>query len=230
MTDKIDRNDPLAFICLRKYDAFQYTETGRPRKSGERRRWARLHLELLTSSDWTLATTDTKVLMITLILLATQYQNRVPNNREYLAHVSGVNRGDFDAAFDSLYGDGINGFCQLTNDATPEKEQTKVKRSTAKGTDTRFDEFWAVYPNRKDKKLARDRWANKDLDRIADKIIAAVKVQARSEDWTKNAGQFIPLPSTYLNRERWEDAETTVATPSRESMAHLGADGKPLST
>jgi len=222
----IDRNDPLAFICLRKYDAFQYTETGRPRKSGERRRWARLHLELLTSTDWTLANSDTKVLMITLILLATQYQNRVPNNHDYLAHVSGIKREDFDAAFDSLYGDSINGFCQLTTDATPEPTKSEVtKQKTKAGTANRFDEFWAAYPNRKDKKLALSRWTANNLDGIADKIIAAVKVQANSEEWTKSAGQFIPLPSTYLNRERWEDAATSVSAPSREADAARNPDG-----
>ena len=36
-------------------------------------------------------------------------------------------------------------------------------------------------------------------------IMAAVAAQKESEQWTKDNGQFIPNPTTWLNQERWED-------------------------
>lgn len=209
---KIKTDDPLAFICLRNYDAFQYTEAGRPRRTGERRRWARLHISMLTSSDWIQSDAHTKVVMTTLIMLATQYQNRIPNDHAYISHLAGLAPEQVTGPLKYLMGStGKPGFIELTLDSKPDEGPTvKKAKPRPKGTDIRFDDFWKVYPNRKDKKLARERWRTNDLDKHADEIIAAVKVQAKHEDWTKQNGQFVPLPSTYLNKERWKDEETQV--------------------
>lgn len=36
-------------------------------------------------------------------------------------------------------------------------------------------------------------------------LLQALEAQKRSRDWTKEGGQFVPLPATYLNQHRWED-------------------------
>lgn len=33
----------------------------------------------------------------------------------------------------------------------------------------------------------------------------SLEVQVNSKQWTKDNGQFIPHPSTWLNQSRWED-------------------------
>lgn len=206
--EKIDLQDPAAFIRLRNWDQFQYLESGRPRKTGDqRRRWAKLHVSMLTSADWMIADDRTKVLMVTLITLAAQYNNRIPNNLDYLARVCGWHSpDDVVIPFGSLIGTGAGGFIELTLDARPDEETTSVKaKPRPKGTDKRFDDFWAVYPNRKNKKEARRVWLRDKLDGVADEIIAAVKVQAQHDDWKERDGKFVPLPSTYLNKERWQD-------------------------
>lgn len=208
-----DLKNPQAFIALRNYDHFQYVQAGRPRKGSQRQRWTRLHLSLLTSVDWTLADTNTKVVMVTLIVLATQYRNRIPNNRGYLAHVTGLSEAEVDASLTHLYGAGEGGFFSITLDPAPDTEEPTVKRAKPKpkGSSKRFDEFWADYPKKKDRKKALEVWVRNNLDDQADAIIAAVKIAATTRDWKKDDGQFIPYPSTYLNRERWTDsAETEV--------------------
>jgi hypothetical protein len=42
-----------------------------------------------------------------------------------------------------------------------------------------------------------------------------------SADWTKNNGQYIPLPATYLNGRRWEDepGKPTVEAPVKPEPA-----------
>lgn len=86
------------------------------------------------------------------------------------------------------------------------KADSKKPKSKASG----FDEFWEAYPNKRDKSKARELWQKLAPDEALKKqIIAAVKQQARSEEWTKDGGQFVPYPSTWLRRRRWEDEPTT---------------------
>ena len=72
-----------------------------------------------------------------------------------------------------------------------------------------FDEFWAAYPRKDDKKRAWLKFkAIKNLEKVFPDIMADVENKKKSEQWNKNGGQFIPMPSTYLNNERWNDEET----------------------
>lgn len=95
-------------------------------------------------------------------------------------------------------------------DESPEQgiEQGK-KQGCAKSnaqSQNRFDDFWTEYPKKKDKTKARSKWISKKLDSKAEMIIADVRNRKSNDhDWTKDGGQFIPYPSTYLNGERWED-------------------------
>ena len=36
-------------------------------------------------------------------------------------------------------------------------------------------------------------------------LIEAVRVVKKTEDWNRNNGQYIPLPSTWLHGEKWTD-------------------------
>lgn len=67
---------------------------------------------------------------------------------------------------------------------------------------TFFSEFWGLYPNKAAKKKAHQIWHSRNLDKIADTIMADVKMRT----WQK---PFIPLATTYLNGDRWEDEKTT---------------------
>jgi len=78
----------------------------------------------------------------------------------------------------------------------------------------RFDEFWNTWPSsqRKINKVScRQKWAEKNLDGIADKIISHVKVLKVSKQWLDG---FEPMPMTYINQSRWEDSQDQVADPN----------------
>ena len=107
---------------------------------------------------------------------------------------------------------------KLTAEIPAQTAPSKSKKQVSKKADSRkpknkangFDEFWAVYPNKRDKSKARELWQKLDPDAALEKqIIAAVKQQAKSDEWTKDGGQFVPYPSTWLRRRRWEDEPTT---------------------
>lgn len=72
-----------------------------------------------------------------------------------------------------------------------------------------FGEFWAAYPRKIGKDAARKAFAKRkpDADLLAE-MVSAIHVQARSEQWCKDGGQFIPHPSTWLNQGRWDDEVT----------------------
>lgn len=70
--------------------------------------------------------------------------------------------------------------------------------------ESRFEEFWKEYPRDEGKKKAREAWARKKLEAIADLVIADVRRRKASHGpWLEN---IIPHATTYINGERWNDA------------------------
>ena len=69
-----------------------------------------------------------------------------------------------------------------------------------------FEEFWKAYPRRDKKKDARRAWGKLNPSpELQQTILADIDRRRRSTQWTKDGGQFVPLPTTYLNGERWND-------------------------
>lgn len=69
-----------------------------------------------------------------------------------------------------------------------------------------FLQFWSVYPRKQGKKEALRIYQKlKPNQEFQDRILHAVHEQKASEQWTKDEGQFIPLPKTWLNRGSWDD-------------------------
>jgi hypothetical protein len=85
--------------------------------------------------------------------------------------------------------------------------------------DVVFKRFWDEYPKKVAKQDAIKAWKKLKLtDELAEKIISAVKAQSASEQWTKDNGQYIPNPSTWLNRGQWDDEVKTAASKYRTEV------------
>lgn len=94
--------------------------------------------------------------------------------------------------------------CQQT-ELTPELEDS-------------FARFWSAYPpdRRKDKQKARQRWGQLNPDaELVDKILSSIQTLTTTDDWQRGA---VPLPSTFLNNRRWEDAEEVPAASGQGGM------------
>ena len=75
----------------------------------------------------------------------------------------------------------------------------------------RFDRFWEAYPSKVGKDAARKAFEKRKPDAsLLSAMVAAIEVQAASEKWTKDGGQFIPNPATWLNQGRWQDEDAAV--------------------
>lgn len=71
---------------------------------------------------------------------------------------------------------------------------------------TDFDLFWSAYPRKTAKGAARKAWARLSPDTVTvQKMLDALTWQRVQPQWLKDGGQYIPMPATYLNQERWED-------------------------
>lgn len=70
-----------------------------------------------------------------------------------------------------------------------------------------FDRFWSEWP-RHPRKAAKDqcrrKWLSKGCDAIADQVLCALSAAKASVMWSKQDGEFIPAPLTWLNQGRWE--------------------------
>jgi hypothetical protein len=74
-----------------------------------------------------------------------------------------------------------------------------------------FSAFWAAYPKKRNKKDAFEAFVKLDPDdALLGVILGAVKNQKTWEDWKRDKGKYIPLPSTWLNNRRWEDEPTEI--------------------
>ncbi len=99
----------------------------------------------------------------------------------------------------------------------PERKPRNGKRRPCQKTElspeleASFQQFWGAYPpeRRKDKQKARQRWGQLTPDgELVDKILSSIQTLSATDDWQRGA---IPLPSTFLNNRRWEDAEEVPA-------------------
>ena len=85
------------------------------------------------------------------------------------------------------------------------KSQVAIKKKRNKYEDTpEFSAFWDAYPNHKGKTVARQAFERVDVP--LQTLLDAIEVQKHSRQWTKDDGEFIPNPSTWLNQRRWEDS------------------------
>ena len=79
-----------------------------------------------------------------------------------------------------------------------------------------FDAFWSAYPRKTAKPQAAKAFARLgNTDDLLPVMLAAIARQRLSPQWTKDGGEFIPHPATWINGRRWEDqtADLAAAAP-----------------
>ena len=98
--------------------------------------------------------------------------------------------------------------------ASPEKEiKIKEEKSIEEkssvlnmcSTDVEFETFWHEYPHKVGKGNAKKAWKKHGCNKIVAKIMQTLALYKKSEQWTKDNGQFIPHPATWLNAGSWDD-------------------------
>ncbi len=92
------------------------------------------------------------------------------------------------------------------------KDKNKKKNKDKCLTREEFDSFWSAYPRKVGKEKALAAFAKVEVP--AQVLLDALEAQKRSAQWTKDNGEFIPHPATWLNGKRWEDEVSSVSAPT----------------
>lgn len=89
-----------------------------------------------------------------------------------------------------------------------------------------FKDFWTLYPRKVGKGAAWKAW--KAMKPPHGTVLSAVSSQAKSKEWMKDGGQYIPHPSTWLNQRRWEDEGMTPVDRTSGPDLHLAHEAQNL--
>lgn len=101
--------------------------------------------------------------------------------------------------------EGHNGGNTKGTEGAQYKQEGKERKNDNTPTDD-FLSFWEAYPKKVGKGAAWNAWKKTAKHRPPhDKVIEALNNHKQSEQWTKENGQYIPNPATWLNQHRWED-------------------------
>ena len=89
---------------------------------------------------------------------------------------------------------------------TKESSITKENKKEKSTLEESFKIFYQAYPRKDAKKKALDIWfAIKPSPETLEKMLSKIEYQKTTPQWTKDGGDFIPYPTTWLNGRRWED-------------------------
>jgi hypothetical protein len=81
-----------------------------------------------------------------------------------------------------------------------------------------FELFWSAYPNKKSKKTAFEKFKRIDFKKTSfESIMISLEKQKQSDDWTKNGGQYVPMPQTWIFNERWTDEVQAPVQPQQHT-------------
>lgn len=86
---------------------------------------------------------------------------------------------------------------------TDDKKTVPPKNPKGVETLADFASFWEAYPIKVGKPKALAVWQRLKPDLQA--VLSGLKRWKVAEQWTKDGGRFIPHPTTWLNREGWND-------------------------
>jgi hypothetical protein len=87
-----------------------------------------------------------------------------------------------------------------------------------------FDSFWSAYPRKVGKRDAMKAWKQTKAEHppVLDLLVALGRM-CRSRQWTRDGGQYIPYPATWLRRGGWDDQpDSETAVVSRPDDVYRG--------
>lgn len=220
------------FVRIKNWAEFQHYKDRNPP-------WIKLHRALLDDYEFTQLPDADKAHLMLIWLFASHQEGRIPADPEFLSRKIGATQPvnvklliDMGFLIPEQNASDVLAAClqsastSLASRAPPRSQETEAETETPSrkkprsgDDDPRFARFWAAYPKHKDRAGAAKAFArvNPD-DALLDRILRALEMAARSDDWRRDGGQYIPHAETWLNRKRWED-EVVVQLPLAERKA-----------
>lgn len=108
----------------------------------------------------------------------------------------------------------------FTDTPLSETPNPQPARNRAEGVESRFAEFWQSYPRKVGKPKAEAAFKRIDWRQVEFRVLMdSLARQKQSAQWTKDGGEYIPHPTTWLNRAGWDD-ELPAAKPAVSHKPH----------
>lgn len=189
------------YLSVKNWDEFQQYKDREPK-------WIKIYRSLLMDYKYEQLSDSEFGALVKIWLLASQMDNHIPNDPGFIQRKCGLSQKPNIDKYLQLDFLKVNGFVQdCTESYGNVLREEKIREETEKNIyDQTFDLFWLNYPNKKGKAAARKAWSKiKEPTKVIERMKETLPCQIESEAWTKNNGQFIPHPATYLNQGRWED-------------------------
>lgn len=178
--------------------------------------WVKLHKKLLDNFEFQSLPVASRALAPMLWLLASEHQTGVfdasPEKLAFRLRMSESAAKDalkplIDKQFFTVVQGDSGALAKGEHGAMPETEAEKRERRDRKARD--FKTFYAAYPKKKAPADAEKAFGKVDV--AIEVLIAAIETQAKSDDWRKDSGRYIPYPATWLNQRQWENAAEVVS-------------------
>ena len=127
---------------------------------------------------------------------------------------------DFDAPCDFAANCGEQRQDSAIIQSNPNPNPKPIQNAARKAREEAFEKFWSAYPRKEGKQKAKAAFEKVNVP--LDVLLNAIEQQKKSAQWSKDNGQFIPHPTTWLNGKRWED-EVAVSGNGRLGAAEKAA-------
>lgn len=96
--------------------------------------------------------------------------------------------------------------CKTEREISDQEQKMIINSRLLMNPQVAFEKFWASYPRKHAKTTARKTWGKLKITRqLYTEIMIGLGNWKMSSEWQKSEGQFIPLPSSWLNQQRWND-------------------------
>lgn len=202
-------------IRIKNWAQFQHFKDRRPP-------WVKLYRDLLDDMEWHELDAKAAKALVMFWLIASESDGALPDSKKlaFRLRVSEKECLDIVSKLSHwLEQDDISVISERYQDGPPETETEKRR-----DRDVAFDLFWNEYPNRKAKANAVKAWGRVP-EGLYPTVMNALRVQANSADWKKDAGKYIPHAATWLNGKRWEDsAQMPAKGPDVSWLTSTGFD------
>ena len=199
----------MDYFRVRNFERFQHYADRKPP-------WIKLYKDLWRDPRFFALSENDRYQLISLFILASQNDNKIPVNQDWLQHElctkKAISLETLVASqwVEYLEQDASMVLAGCQQDAIPralarvEKRREEKNTCTKEGYSEEFERFWGVYPRKAGKGEAWKSW-QKNGHPPVDDIVRIIELAKQTPQWTKNNGQFIPMPSTWLNQKRWGD-------------------------
>jgi hypothetical protein len=201
----------MRILSIKNFERYQHYKNRNPP-------WIKLYRDLYIDKEFIRLPIEARYLYIGLLILCSECDNRLIEDLDYFEKRLHVPAGKINLGPLMLreeHGE-MRGFLMVEGEPVPvvdaaagmEQKAVPARKPALLG----FEAFWKLYPRKVGKGAAERAWAKIRPDEpLRAAIMAAIERAMRSQQWTKDGGQFIPHPATWLNEKRWEDGEATEA-------------------